>query len=88
MYCPLQPGSLAPDVQRIEPRGTDQPVSGEAVDLRHPPSLTILPMRTVFYLLLALLVLRTFFPELGRELEQTLLAFLGFATDALANPPV
>jgi hypothetical protein len=44
-------------------------------------------MRTVFYLLLALLVLRTFFPELGRELEQVLLAFLGFATDTLAHPP-
>ena len=42
-------------------------------------------MRGIFYMLLALLVLRTFFPDLGREIEQTLLTFLGYASQTLAN---
>lgn len=45
-------------------------------------------MRTIFYMVLALLVLRMFFPSLASEIEHTLLAFLGFASETLAHPPL
>jgi hypothetical protein len=43
-------------------------------------------MRQVLHLLLALLVLRMFFPELTVVLEETLLAFLTFTRDTFASP--
>jgi len=42
-------------------------------------------MRQVFLLVLTLLVLKAFLPELGQRLEEALLALLDLATKALSS---
>lgn len=53
----------------------------ERVDLHSLPRgrLTSISMRQVFFLLLALVILRAFFPTVGVRLEAALLAFLDLA---------
>lgn len=80
--CPLDgAGFLRPS----RPGGTDRWSTERSSTSVILLGLTPKRMRSVFFLLLSLLVLTMFFPEVGGRLEGTLIAFLDLAEEVLTQ---